>query len=249
MEYWQAAALVAVGFMVGFINVFAGSGSVLSLPLLMFLGLPVTVANGTNRIAILLQNVVGAYNFKKQGNLELKDGLKLSIPSMAGALVGSMLAAEINEALMQKIVGIILLILLIITLLKKEAWTKTELAAAGKTSFLQYLVLFFIGIYGGFIQIGTGLFLLFGLVLSSGYNILKANALKMFIILMYTPLALGIFIYNGQVNFKWGLLLAVGTMLGAYVASRLHTKLNTKIIRYFIVLISAVFSIKLLIFS
>ena len=105
MEWYLILAVIGVGFIAGFINTLAGSGSLLTLPLLMFLGLPANVANGTNRIAILLQNVVGVASFKKQKVLDVKHGLWLGIPAVVGSLIGAQIAINMNEEIMRNTIG------------------------------------------------------------------------------------------------------------------------------------------------
>jgi hypothetical protein len=111
---------------------------------------------------------------------------------------------------------------------------------------LQFIIFFFIGIYGGFIQAGVGLFLLAGLVLGAGVDLVRANALKVFIVLLYTPFALAIFFMNDQVNWKVGLILALGNMLGAFVASRFAVSWGAKFVRYILLAVVLISALKLL---
>jgi len=243
MEWYLVLAVIGVGFFAGFINTLAGSGSLLTLPLLMFLGLPANVANGTNRIAILLQNVVGVTSFKQQKVLETRLGIWLALPTLVGALLGAQIAIELNEEIMRKAIGGVLVVMFFLILYKPNSWIKEQAGQVkAKPSALQLIIFFFIGIYGGFIQAGVGLFLLAGLVLGAGVDLVKANALKVFIILLYTPFALGIFMYNGQVDYKLGLILALGNMLGAFVGSRVAVSWGAKFVRWvllFVIIISA----------
>lgn len=115
-----------------------------------------------------------------------------------------------------------------------------------KLSTTQYLLFFFIGIYGGFIHIGVGIFLLSFLVLNTGYNLVKANALKVFIVFLYSPFALAVFIFNNQVDYRLGLISAIGNVFGGILASRLTINRGVKFVRWFLVLIIIVFALKLL---
>ncbi|MCK5536133.1 MAG: sulfite exporter TauE/SafE family protein, partial [Bacteroidales bacterium] len=126
MEWYLYLLLIAVGFIAGFINVLAGSGSTLTLPLLIFMGLPANVANGTNRIAILLQNLVAVRNFKKQEVLKTKSTWGIAIPTIIGSLIGALLAVELNNELMNIIIAILLIIMFFIILLKPSAWIKGQ---------------------------------------------------------------------------------------------------------------------------
>ena len=247
MEWYVIAAVILVGFIAGFINTLAGSGSLLTLPLLMFLGLPANVANGTNRIAILLQNIVGVSSFKKQKVLDFKHGLWLGIPAVIGSFIGAQIAINLNEDVMRKTIGGLLIVMLFIIIYKPDNWIKGKAGEIGaKPGVLQIIIFFFISIYGGFIQAGVGFFLLAGLVLGAGLDLVRANALKVFIVLLYTPVALGIFILNNQVDYKLGLILAVGNMLGAFVGAKATVSWGPKFVRYILLIAVFVSAVKLL---
>jgi len=232
MEWFHLVLVVFIGLFAGFMNTLAGGGSLLSLPLLIFLGLPANVANGTNRIAILLQNVVGVASFKQQKVLDQKIGFQLGLPAAAGAFIGALLAADINEKILEYIIAGILIMMFFLVILKPNKWLKGDDRAKEKPGVLKMIIFFFIGMYGGFIQAGVGFFLLAGLVLGAGFDLVKANALKVFVVLLYTPIALVVFMYNNQVDYTVGLTLAVGNMAGAYIASRLAVKKGAKFVRY-----------------
>ncbi len=247
MEWYLYVAVIGVGVVAGFVNTLAGSGSLLTLPLLMFLGLPANVANGTNRIAILLQNVVGVGSFKQQKILDLKEGLWLAIPAIVGSLVGAGIAINFNEEIMEKTIAGLLLFMFFIIIFKPEKWIKgQEGRYSTKPTLVNSIIFFLIGIYGGFIQAGVGFFLLAGLVMGVGADLIKANALKLFIILLYTPFALAIFMIHGQVDYKLGLILAVGNMIGSFIGTRVAVSWGPRFVR--IILLAALFfsSLKLL---
>lgn len=246
MEWYIYPALIAAGFLAGFINTVAGSGSLITLPLLMFLGLPANVANGTNRIAILLQNVVGSSSFKKQKVLETKAALDLILPAIIGSIAGAFIAVDLNEVIMERTIGGLLLFMFFFLLLKPSSWLKKQKEKPALSRPLRILVFFLIGAYGGFIQAGVGFFLLSGLVLGAGYDLLRANALKVFIILCYTTFALAVFIWNDQVNFVYGFILSAGNMLGALVGVKTAVKKGPGFVRFLLLITVLVFSLKLL---
>lgn len=236
MEWYMALALIGTGFIAGFINTSAGGGSMLTLPLLMFLGLPANVANGTNRIAILLQNVIGVNTFRQKKVINLSTDYRLAIPAIAGAIVGSLIAVKVDEAVLHRIIAGLMIVMLVLIVLKPEAWVKEKAGAVHpKPSVLQYIIFFFIGFYGGFIQMGVGFFLLAGLVLGCGYDVVKANAIKLLIVLIYTVFSLAIFIYNKQVDILAGLILAAGNMLGAWIGANFLVKKGAKYVRYILI--------------
>ncbi|MBI9034018.1 MAG: sulfite exporter TauE/SafE family protein [Bacteroidales bacterium] len=242
----QVTLLIIVGIVVGFINTLAGSGSVITLPLLIFLGLPANVANGTNRIAIFLQSVVGVRGFQRQKYLDTKNGLWPVIVAVIGSLIGASIAVELNNQLMEKIIGIVMVLMFFVIIYKPDQWIKTQISSENKKfSILQLLIFFAIGIYGGLVQAGVGIFLLSALVLGAGYDLIRANALKLLIVAIYTPVALAVFIYYDQVNFIWGLILGGGNMIGATLATRFAVSWGPKYIRYILLTMIIVSSLKL----
>jgi uncharacterized protein len=237
MEWYMILALTGTGLVAGFINTTAGGGSTLALPLLIFLGLPANVANGTNRVAILLQNVIGVHTFHKKKVLDFKADYRLAIPAILGSLVGAFIAVEINHDVLKKIIAGLMVLMLLIVVLKPEVWINEHAGeVAARPTALQYFIFFLIGIYGGFIQMGVGFLLLAGLVLGCGHNLVKANAVKVFIVLIYTIFSIGIFMYHDQVNWIAGLILATGNMCGAWLGVHFAVKGGAKYVRYVLIL-------------
>lgn len=236
MEWYIILALIGTGIAAGFINTTAGGGTMLSLPVLILLGLPANVANGTNRIAILLQNVVAVSTFRKKKVLDVQADYRLAIPAVAGALIGAFVAVEIDVELLKQVIAVLMVLMLFVVVLKPDAWVKEQAGKSGaKPNMLQYIIFFFIGLYGGFIQMGVGFFLLAGLVLGCGHNLIKANAIKVFIVLIYTVFSLAVFFYHGQVNIVAGLILAAGNMIGAWLGVHFQVKGGAQYVRYVLI--------------
>jgi uncharacterized membrane protein YfcA len=236
LEWYFYLAVIAAGFLAGFINTLAGSGSLITLPLLIFLGLPANMANGTNRVAILLQNVVGVSSFKKQNVLDLRGGLLLAVPAVIGAVVGAQIAVNLNEEIMRKTIGMLMVVFLVLLLVRPKRWLEGRPdAVTRRPGLIQILIFFGIGVYGGFIQAGVGIFLLAGLVLGAGYDLVRANAVKVLIVLCFTPLALVVFLLEGQVQWVVGLTLAIGNMSGAWLAARMAVKRGAGFVRWLLI--------------
>ncbi|MCK5539012.1 MAG: sulfite exporter TauE/SafE family protein, partial [Bacteroidales bacterium] len=145
MEWYIILALIGTGLAAGFININAGGGSMLVLPLLMFIGLPANVANGTLRIAILFQNIVAVNTFKKQKILDVKTDYKLVFPAIIGAVVGAFFAVEIDEALLKKVIAGLMIGMFLLVVLKPEVWVKEQVGTVNqKPTILQYIIFFFI---------------------------------------------------------------------------------------------------------
>ncbi|MCB8998483.1 MAG: sulfite exporter TauE/SafE family protein [Bacteroidales bacterium] len=246
MEWYQVALLISAGIVAGFINTIAGSGSLLTLPLFMAFGLSAPVANGTNRIGILLQTIVGAASFKKQKILDFRSAAIIGIPSVAGSLLGALIAVDIDEKAMKTAIGFLLIIMFFLILWKPSRWIKSREGNPPLPLWAQIIIFFFVGVYGGFIQAGVGFFLLAALVLGSGFDLIKANALKVFLVLLYTPFSLVVFILNNQVDYKLGLIVAAGSMIGAWLGAKFSVKWGPGVVRIFLLLTLLVASTKLL---
>lgn len=247
MDWYLYPAIVGAGFIAGFINTLAGSGSLVTLPLLIFLGLPAGVANGTNRVGILMQNVVSVGSFRQQKMLDLRGGLMLAIPAIVGSVIGAQIAVNLNEEMMRRTIGLLMVAMLVVIIVRPNRWLQGQTDTDhGRFGWKQGVIFFFIGVYGGFIQAGVGIFLLAGLVLSAGYDLVRANAVKVLIVLCFTVFALGVFVLNDQVVWSVGLILAVGNMLGAWVASRMAVKRGAVFVRWLLIVIVSVSALELL---
>lgn len=246
MEWYLYLLVVAVGIVAGIINTMAAGGSMLTLPVLMALGLPPNMANGTNRIAIFLQNIVGVSSFHKEKVMDFPSGFKVGIPAAIGAIAGAFIAVNLNDEVMKLAIAGVMVIVFFLILLKPNRWINSHEEHPPLPDWLQYIIYFFVGIYGGFIQAGVGFFLLTSLVLASGYELVKSNALKLFVILLYTPIALVIFFIHGDVNLWVGLVLAVGNMTGAWIGTKIAMRGGARFIRWFVLVAIVVAATKLI---
>ncbi len=238
MTLYEILILIISGTLVGFINTLAGGGSIISLSVLMLLGLPANVANGTNRIGILVQNITAVSSFKQQKVLESRKGLILSIPAVVGSIIGAWISVDINEEVFEKAIAVVMLLMLVFMIAdpKKFLSERKELTEK-KINFWQVLIFFGIGLYGGFIQLGVGYFLIAGIALGLGYDLVKTNAIKVLIVLIYTPFTLVIFIMNNQINWAYGLILTIGSFIGAIIASRLAVTKGVNFVRWVIIFV------------
>ncbi len=221
MEDYIYILAIAGGFLAGVINTLAGSGSLITLPILIFLGLPAYVANGTNRLGVVLQTMVSVFTLHKRGNLDLKGSGWLIVPAILGAIPGAYIAVDLSDQLLKHVIGAVMIIMLIPLIMNADKWLR-ESSEEGQRHKRWYVVITFIliGAYGGFIQAGVGIMLLSGMVLLAGFSISRANGLKNLIVLCFSVPALAVFLMNDQVNWELGLLLGSGQMLGGWVAAR-----------------------------
>jgi uncharacterized membrane protein YfcA len=247
MSWHEILVLILSGVLVGFINTLAGGGTIITVSLLLFLGLPAGTANGTNRIAVIFQNLVAVISFHKQKVLDLKKGLIYSIPTVVGSVAGAAVAANFSDGVLEKCIAFVMLMMLFFIFYKPERWLKGRPDLQNKKiSWFQVFIFLLMGFYGGFIHIGVGFFLLAGLVLSGGYDLVHANAVKNLIVLAYSPFALAVFMLYDQVDYKIGLILSAGNVVGAWLATRYAIKWGTNFVRWVLVVFILITVLQLL---
>lgn len=237
------------GFFAAIFNIFGGGGSSITLPVLIFAGLPPHVANGTNRIAIFLQGLFATYKFHNQKLLRAKEALIIAVPASIGSIAGAMISLQIPEELFKRIIGIFLIIIGTTLLFKRKAITKGQ----DKDSYINaklLLAFFFIGLYGGFLQAGVGYFILSGLILIGGYNYKLANPIKLTIALVYTFFAIIIFQLSGKIDWTIALVLSAGNITGSAFSIPWSIKIGqTKAIAYILIALIYSFSFYLIVFK
>ena len=238
MTWYEIIALIISGLLVGFINTLAGGGSIISLSVLMLMGLPAPVANGTNRIAVTIQTLTAASMFRHKKVLDLRKGLWLGLPSAIGSLIGAWIAIDINEEVFEKAMAAIMLVMLVFLFIdsKKYLYGRQEMIDR-KISAWQVIIFFILGIYGGFIHVGIGYFLLAALVMNVGYDLVRANALKVLIVLIYMPFSFLVFMYRSDINWTYGLIMTMGSVVGAYIASKMAVERGVNFVKWVIVVV------------
>lgn len=238
-DWYLYPLLVLAGFAAGFINTLAGSGSIITLPLFMYLGLPANIANATNRINIIFQNATSTATFHRTQLLNWRVALALSIPAITGSIIGAMIAVSLDEVLMRTVIGGAMVMMAILILIKPNRWFGGhQTGEISRIKWWHLVLMFFLGIYAGFIQLGVGVFILTALVMGIGYDSKNANAIKVVMILAMNLVAIIIFQGSSQINWVLGLIVAIGSILGAWVAARYAIHWNPKwIYRLLIVIV------------
>jgi uncharacterized protein len=232
MSILHYVLIILAGTAAGFLNTLAGGGSLLTLPVLIFLGLPSATANGTNRIALVIQNIIAIGNFKKKGFFNLKLGIMLAIPAVIGSIIGAQLAISLPDKQFNNILAAVMIIILILTLWNPtRKFNNSNEILSKKRKIAAIIAFFFVGIYGGFIQAGVGVIIIATLSLITGLSLVKINSIKVFVICFYIFSSLLIFIINGKVNWFLGISLSIGNSLGAWLGSNFAVSKGDKWIK------------------
>ena len=242
--------IIVVGFIAGSINTLAGGGSLLTLPALIFLGLPPTVANATNRIGILFQASSASAGYASKGVTNFPFNIYMGISALFGSILGAKIAIEIDGQLFNRILAIIMVIVLFFIILKpkqKESLLPERLN--GKYLFVSIIAFFFIGIYGGFINAGIGIVIMIFLNSFNKLTLVKSNATKVSLVSIYTFAAVVYFAINNKIDWKVGFVLAIGMSLGAWISSRWSVDKGDNVIKIFMIVVVSGMSLKLWFFS
>jgi uncharacterized membrane protein YfcA len=249
-EWYHYLLLVGVGFVVGFINTVAGGASLISLPILIFLGLPPAVANGTNRVAIVLQTAIAVAGFKSKGVSTFPFNIYLGISALLGSVIGAYIAVDIKGETFNRILAIIMVAVVLIIIFKPRVnVAELEERITGKYLWIGILAFFFIGIYGGFINAGIGFIIILFLHYVNRLSLVRTNATKVAVVFIYTLAALVVFALNDKVIWKVGLVLALGNGLGAWFSSRISVDKGDGYIKIFLIGMVLVMAVKLWFFT
>jgi len=237
-------ALCLVGFLAAVINVIAGGGSFLTLPLLIFLGLPASVANGTNRVGVLANNVSSVLGFHRHQVLPVRWALGVSVPAVVGAGFGVWAALNVPDIAFRRILSLVMLAMTLGTLLHRSIRGAPRAEPRSSGHWTMVVGFFVTGLYGGFIQAGVG-FLALAMTTLAGLDMVRGNAVKVFTIMLLTLLSLAVFAGTGHINWPAGAALALGNLLGGIVGVRVAVLKGHKWIEHVVTSTIVVFAVLL----
>lgn len=243
-DFESVGILFAAGVISGIINVMAGGGSTLTLPALIFLGLDGTVANGTNRIAVLVQSIVAIYTFRSEKYSRFQLSLKMGLFTLPGAILGAIVASRIEGVLFEKILGVVMIGVVATLLIPKKKVVSIE--NIQNVPVLVYLAMFGIGFYGGFIQVGVGFLLMAALSYLLKESLVLVNVHKVFITFLFTIPAIVIFILTDNIVWFYAISLAAGNGLGAWWSAKISVKKGEKIIKPILIVSIIIMALKLM---
>lgn len=239
-----AALVFGTGILAGALNTVAGGGSLLTLPVfLMLVGLPAPVANGTSRVAVLVQSLTAAVAYRRGNVGGARFALRIAPVVCAGSLVGAWLATLLPAAPLQRVMGVVFLLCVPVVLLSHRvaAGTRQEPRAVHPVLLVGGALV--VGLYSGFLQAAVGIPILLLLVWGLGMDAVAANHAKVLIIAASMAVALAVFARAGQVDLLYGGIAAGGQAIGALLGARLVIRRGLVVIRWglaFAVTVSAV---------
>lgn len=246
LELWHYGVLIAAGTLGGIINVMAGGGSILTVPLMILLGVPGPVANGTNRIAILAQNLTAAATFHHSGLTQWRLGFSLTACAIPGAAVGAWVGANLQGEIFNTVLAMVMLAVLL--LMQTGNSGGASAVDQPRHLVLGHVLMVLAGFWGGFIQIGMGFILLPIMHRVMGLSLVTVNVLKTFIVSGYTLVALAVFVLNSDILWLVGGVLAIGNTLGGYLGAKLTIAKGDAMIRRFVTVAILAIIVRLLFF-
>ncbi|WOJ92289.1 sulfite exporter TauE/SafE family protein [Congregibacter variabilis] len=246
VELWQLALLMGAGTIAGALNVIAGGGSLMTVPIMLFLGLSGPEANGTNRISIIAQNIVAVRTFFRRGFSEFRLSLTLSAAAIPGAILGAMVGVQLDGEWFDRVLAVVMIGVLVLMQLPSKQHDTGGLPLTRKRLILGHVLMFGAGCWGGFIQVGVGFILMPILHRVMGLDLVRTNMHKVFIALTYNLFAIVVFAAAVSIHWQFGLALAAGNALGGYFGARFSVHGGEAWIRRIVTIVLLIFIAKLL---
>jgi uncharacterized membrane protein YfcA len=238
--------MVVVGFIAGFINTIAGGASVLTLPAMILIGLDPTIANGTNRLGIAISAFSASAGYQSKKINTFPFSIYLGLSATIGSVIGAMIAVDFDKGMFNRVLAVIMIIIVLLMILKpKMDVTNIAEQLSGKRLWISIAAFFVFGIYGGFINAGMGLIMMIWLNYFNKMDLIRTNATKVLVAGIYTVAAIVVFLVNDLIDWKIGLLLALGNMVGGWISARLSVKKGEGFVKAGMMVMVIIMAIKL----
>lgn len=232
--------LLIAGFAAAFIDSVVGGGGLIGLPALMYLGLSPATSVATNKLAGMVGSLTSTITFYRSGKLDIKAGLQYFPLTFFGGLLGAFSVHLMNPELLKPLMLIMLALVLVYTIFKKDWGTMEKIAQHSKQKMFTFvIILFLIGYYDGFLGPGTGSFLIFAF-LTMGHDFLKAAGNAKLMNFGSNLAALFMFAFLGQINYAYGIPMAIAQVFGAIVGSRFAIRQGSGYVRVLFIIVTVV---------
>ena len=233
-EYGQYPVFFVLGAVVSLINSIAGGGSSLSLPLLIFLGIPPTVANGTNRIGLIVGKLSSVMNLTKHGYLDKKIFRQLFVPSLVGTFMGLFFVVSIGDKAFQAVIAAAICLVVIMSRLRKDILGKPPETPPEKLTAKGAIGFALVSLYGCIVPVGVGFVQIFSLTRYTGLDAIHVNALKNCLTTVFLVVSTAGLAFADKINWPVAVIMAAGAWVGGYLGSTLQRKKGNKFIENFV---------------
>lgn len=251
LELYQYPIIIALGILSGFFNTVAGGGSLITLPFLIFMGLPGSEANATNRIAVFTQAAFATAGFRSKGiRLPVPYIYYLAASALVGAFIGAKLAVDISDQLFNRVLAVTMIGIVVLTVRDRgrgQAVATENMTL--KSKIMGVIGFLFISLYGGFLQAGMGFVIIALFTGVNRFNLVKTNFIKVVLTMAMTLISLVVFAVEGTIRWEYGIMLAIGYGIGGWYASRWSVDKGEKWIKRVLVAAVVILAIKLWFFQ
>ncbi|MEH7612276.1 TSUP family transporter [Gottfriedia acidiceleris] len=236
--------LICFGFLASFIDSVVGGGGLITLPALLFTGLNPAAAVATNKLAATIGSLTSTLMFYRSGKIELKSVLKFFPLSFVGSLLGAYTVHLLNPEMLKPLMLIMLGAVAIFTIFKKDWGSISTQKNLPNYRFIIFLVtIFAIGFYDGFIGPGTGSFLIFAFLMI-GFDFLKSAGNAKFLNFSSNIAGLLMFMFLGQVNYTYGIIMGIAQIAGAICGSKFAIKKGSGYVRALFIAVTCLLLVK-----
>ncbi|UMZ74335.1 sulfite exporter TauE/SafE family protein [Natranaerofaba carboxydovora] len=242
-ELLRMLLIFFAGVVASFVNVMAGGGSALTLATMMLLGVDAPVANGTNRIGLLVESTSGASTYAYELDKSIRESIILGLLTIPGAVIGAFLAVNISDDAFQNILSGVIIFVIISLFVPTD---KIKKSSKEPSRYLLWLGMFIVGLYGGFVQAGIGFLIIFVLKYLKGISFVEINMHKVFIVLIYNIPILFLFGFTGNINYIYAISLALGSAIGAFISVKVSVRKGDRVVKFVIGLVLIAMAIRFL---
>ncbi|HUR97026.1 MAG TPA: sulfite exporter TauE/SafE family protein [Pyrinomonadaceae bacterium] len=222
--------MILLFFATSVVGVVTGSNSLVTVPVMFQFGIDEKVAVATNMFGLTFMAIGGTIPFMRQGSIEFRKLTPLVVLTIAGSAIGAMLVGLITNQSIKAIVSVAMIVMVVFMFVRPHGATEpsgvTRPAVARPLSMIVYLLTFLLAIYGGLFSGGYVTVLTATLVTFAAMSFTQSVAATKFINVFSSGIATLVFMWEGLVDYRLGIFLAVSMFAGAFVGAHYAAKMN-----------------------
>lgn len=250
MSFWEGVLVFVAGIWAGTINTVVGSGTLVTFPVLLGIGLPPVTANVTNSVGLFPGSFTGAYGYRKELRGQRGRVLVLGVASILGAVLGAVLLLTLPAGAFKAIVPVLILIALVLVVFGKRITAWLSARGRGATEHVttpMWLAMLGTGVYGGYFGAAQGVLIMGFLGLFLAESLQRQNGLKNVLTGLANFVAAIVFVITSHIDWTAALLIAGGSIIGGLLGAKIGRRLPPTVLRATIVVVGVVAIVKLLV--